>query len=125
MLPQLAVVSLWVADLAAALRFYEQVIGLPLNAAPGKRPHFKLANGATLVLLEGRPQPAILDTEAFTGRFPTLVFAIPDFDSALQRLEQAGVRLPWGVETDQHRRWVMFHDPSGNLIELVDSNPHP
>jgi hypothetical protein len=27
--------------------------------------------------------------------------------------------LPWGIEGDARSRWVMFHDPAGNLVELV------
>jgi hypothetical protein len=30
------------------------------------------------------------------------------------------VDLPWGIERDEHSRWAMFHDPAGNLIELVE-----
>jgi hypothetical protein len=29
------------------------------------------------------------------------------------------VELPWGLESNPAGRWVMFHDPAGNLIELV------
>jgi hypothetical protein len=29
------------------------------------------------------------------------------------------VDLLWGIEEDAGSRWVMLHDPAGNLIELV------
>ena len=35
-------------------------------------------------------------------------------------LEEHRIALPWGVETDGGSRWVMFHDPAGNLVELVE-----
>jgi hypothetical protein len=37
----------------------------------------------------------------------------------VERLTDHQVALPWGVEGGAGERWVMFHDPAGNLIELV------
>jgi hypothetical protein len=34
-------------------------------------------------------------------------------------LQAHHVELPWGVEARAKDRWVMFHDPGGNLIEFV------
>ena len=33
-----------------------------------------------------------------------------------------GKPMPWGVEGNSASRWMMFHDPAGNLIELVQFN---
>jgi len=36
------------------------------------------------------------------------------------------VELSWGIEQDASTRWVMFHDPAGNLLELVQfGDAHP
>jgi predicted enzyme related to lactoylglutathione lyase len=48
-----------------------------------------------------------------------IAFAVEDLDSAVERLNHHGVEMPWGVESDSNSRWVMFYDPGGNLIELV------
>lgn len=52
-------------------------------------------------------------------RFPIVAFAADDLDAAVDRLRAHGVEMPWGVEEDADSRWVMFHDPAGNLIEVA------
>ena len=116
MSPRLAVISLWAEDVPAAARFYRDVLGLRLLPHhAGDRPHFDL-DGAYLTILGGRPQPALA---AEPARFPVLAFAVDDLAAAAARLSAAGVDLPWGQEADAGSRWVMFRDPAGNLIELV------
>jgi len=113
--PKLAVVSLWAENVTAAAHFYRDVIGLRLWAHHGDRPHFDL-NGVHVVLLKGRPMPAQNPTP---DRFPVVAFAVNDLDAAVDRLRAHHVDLPWGIEEDADSRWVMFHDPAGNLIELA------
>lgn len=118
---QLAVISLWAQDVPAAAHFYRDVIGLPLLAHHGGRPHFKLGE-VFLTILQGKPMPA-QDPDPL--RFPVLALAVDDLEAALENLRRHNVELPWGVESDEGMqsnaasRWVMFHDPGGNLIELV------
>jgi hypothetical protein len=52
--------------------------------------------------------------------FPMVAFAIPELDTAIEKLHLHEVDLPWGVETNAAGQWVMFHDPEGNLVELVE-----
>jgi catechol 2,3-dioxygenase-like lactoylglutathione lyase family enzyme len=112
----IAVVSLWAEDVPTTAHFYRDVVGLeivPHHA--GDRLHFDLG-GCYLTIVHGRstlppdPQP----------RFPVVSFSIPDLEAAIEKLRQRSVDLPWGVETDTAGRWVMFHDPAGNLVELVE-----
>jgi len=112
---RIAVVSLWAPDVPATAHFYRDVVGLPLLAHHGDRPHFDL-NGSYLVILKGLPISA---QEASPARFPLMAFAVEDLDAAVERLAAHGVAMPWGIEGDAHSRWVMFHDPAGNLVELV------
>lgn len=112
---RLAVVSLWAEDVPAATHFYRDVIGLRLLPHHGSRPHFDLG-GIYLAILKGQPQPALDPTPA---RFPIVAFAVDDLDAAVDRLHAHGVETPWGIEEDHDSRWVMFHDPAGNLIELA------
>jgi catechol 2,3-dioxygenase-like lactoylglutathione lyase family enzyme len=112
-----AVVSLWAEDVPAAAQFYQDVIGLPIVAHhAGNRPHFDL-DGTYLTILHGRP--------ALPGnpesRFPVVAFSVPDLDAAMKKLQSHEVNLPWVVETNAAERWVMVHDPAGNLIELMES----
>lgn len=116
----IAVVSLWAKDVAAAAHFYQDVIGLQLlphlsQHDPHRRPHFDLS-GTYLIILKGKPVPA---QDAEPSRFPLMALAVDDLDPAIERLQAHGVELPWGVEENADARWVLFRDPAGNLVELV------
>ena len=115
MLPRLAVVTLWAEDVAAAVHFYRDVIGLKLLMHDRQRPHFDLG-GIYLVILQGRPVPPL---DPVPARFPVVAFAVDDLDATVEHLRTQRVELPWGVEEDADSRWVMFYDPAGNLIELA------
>jgi catechol 2,3-dioxygenase-like lactoylglutathione lyase family enzyme len=112
---RIAVISLWAEDVPAAAHFYRDAIGLPLLPHhAGERPHFDLG-GPILTILPGRPgQPPP------EPRFPLLALSVPDLETALARLRLHGVALPPQVESNPAGRWVLFHDPAGNLIELVE-----
>jgi predicted enzyme related to lactoylglutathione lyase len=111
---RIAIVSLQAEDVPAVVHFYQDVVGLPLQTHfTGDHPHFNLGD-TTLTIIRGRPD---LPPEP---RFPVVAFSIPDLDDALIRLRSHGIELPWGVETNATGRWVMFHDPAGNLIEMVE-----
>jgi len=47
---------------------------------------------------------------------------VEDFDERLGRLEKHGITMPWGIEMNETSRWIIFNDPAGNLIELVQFN---
>jgi catechol 2,3-dioxygenase-like lactoylglutathione lyase family enzyme len=112
---RLAVVSILAEDVPATAHFYRDVIGLRLLPHHGERPHFDLG-GIYLTIVKGHPIPAQTST---SDRFPLIAFAVEDLDVAMARLRAHHVELPWGIEADTNSRWVMFHDPAGNLIELV------
>ena len=112
---ELAVVTLWAEDVNRATDFYRDVLGLRLLTIDRGRPHFDLS-GAFLVILQGRPRGA---ENAVPPRFPVLAFAVDNLEDAIQQLEASGVEMPWGVEEDNHSRWVMFNDPAGNLLEIA------
>lgn len=109
---QIFAVSLLAEDLPAAAQFYRDVLGLRLLSHQGGKPHFDLG-GSYLVLLPGRPA-------ASAERFPLVALSVEDLDAKVKRLGEHRVALPWGVEKDGNSRWVMFHDPAGNLVELVE-----
>jgi len=110
-----AVVSLWAEDVPACAHFYRDVLQLNLLNQHAHIPHFEL-HGIYLTILKGHPMAAL---EAIPARFPLIALAVDDLDQSLERLRAHGVQMPWGVEQDAGSRWVMFHDPAGNLIELV------
>jgi catechol 2,3-dioxygenase-like lactoylglutathione lyase family enzyme len=112
---KIAVVSLWAEDVPTTVHFYRDVLGLRLLPHHRQQPHFDLG-GVFLTIVKGQPVPA---RDAQPDRFPLLALAVDEFDGAIERLRAHRVELPWGVEEDGQSRWVMFRDPAGNLIELV------
>ena len=114
-----AVISLWAEDVPAAVHFYRDVVGLqllPSHAHHSERPHFNL-DGTYLTILQGKPVPA---QDAEPSDFPLVAFAVDDLASAVERLRAHGVELPQGVQEGVDSRWVVFRDPAGNLVELVE-----
>ena len=113
-----AVVALWAEDIVAAAHFYREVLQLQLALHHTGRVHFEI-HGVYLVLNKGRALPV---QNAEPARFPLFAISVDDLDERIDRLQKHGTLLPWGIETDETSRWVMFHDPAGNLIELVQFN---
>jgi len=111
------VVSLWAEDLQGASHFYRDVIGLPMQPHHRERLHFDL-DGAYLVILKGKPPRAEVEGQT---RFPLVALTVDDLEAAVNRLRANQVELPWGIEEGSGLRWVMFRDPAGNLIELVET----
>jgi catechol 2,3-dioxygenase-like lactoylglutathione lyase family enzyme len=109
-----AVVCLRAPDPNALAPFYAEVLGLPPAAVSQEYPHFDLG-GSYLVLRPGTPDQA----NAVHDRFPAVALAVDDLHAALHRLQAHAVELPWGVESNPRAQWVVFWDPAGNLIELV------
>lgn len=115
---QLIAVTLWTEDLPATVRFYRDILGLPLLPDPGEQPQFDLGN-ATLAIAKGRPLPA---QNVDNPRLPLIALSVANLTAVLARLEAAQIELPWGVEKSQQAHRVLLHDPAGNLIELVQFN---
>ncbi len=117
-LSRIVVTTVWAEDVSAAAHFYRDVVGLqPFvdDHHTVERPHFKL-NGGYLVILKGQPRPAE-NTEP--EHFPLFALSVDDLDKAVEQLKAHNVTLPWGVQSEGQQQYVMFHDPAGNLIELV------
>jgi catechol-2,3-dioxygenase len=113
---RLYVVTLWAPDVDSAAHFYRDVLGLAMLPNHGHRPHFKV--GLTLLVIMRSEGP--ISQTGQSERFPCLALEVEDLDAALEQLNDHKVDLPWGIEEDGDSRWVMFHDPAGNLIELAE-----
>ena len=117
-----------VRDMAASVRFYAEILGLPEVENPmGKGPirWFQLAGGTNLHLVPGNTAPV-----AERGIGTHLALAAPDFDAMVERLTAAGVTFgdmpgrpgkissrPDGV------RQCFIRDPDGFWIEINDAKP--
>ena len=112
-------VNVNVADLGAAVAFYRDVLGLPLDPTPDQGFHsqfFRLANGQQIHMNE------IADERQFRGHF---CLVVPDFMGVFARAKAANAidLEPWGrVRRLPSGAMQMFvRDPSGNLIEVASA----
>ncbi|MDZ8119501.1 VOC family protein [Pontiella agarivorans] len=116
----------------ALVKFYHEVIGLELFAAPGTTTFLKVADD-----LEGHPQLLVIfdSKHAYSGprhmksgradsRSGTLhhfAFALEAKDFALERerLQNMNVALAFDEHPAFGWRSIYMHDPDGNSVELV------
>ncbi len=111
-------VSLNVVDVAAALPFYTQVLGLQVLS----RPDFGIP-GAWLGTGNGVQIHLIEDPTFVAPSGPHLAFETADIDGETVRLRDLGVDVGEPFELDGMRQ-AFFHDPSGNQFEL-NQPPNP
>ena len=116
---RVAVVTLWAEDVPQAVHFYRDLVGLPLANLHGGMPHFNL--GETIFLIaQGKPQAP---QNSVPDNFPLIAFSVPDFEQTINRLRQHQIEMPEGIIHGDGARWVLFHDPAGNLVELTEFVP--
>jgi catechol 2,3-dioxygenase-like lactoylglutathione lyase family enzyme len=119
----IAAITLFVEDLEAAKRFYQDVFGLPVFFEDADSAVFRF--GGTLVNLLKAAAAIELVAPAAVGSAeagPRLVFtiAVDDVDATCAELDRRGVTLlngpmdrPWGVRT------ASFVDPGGHIWEVA------
>jgi catechol-2,3-dioxygenase len=113
--PKFAVITLWVEDVVKVADFYRDGLGLRLLSHHDGSFHFDV-NGVYLAIRKGRA----ISIEAYeSSRFPLFAIAVDDLEKRVDQLEKLNIVFPWGIESNANSRWIMFNDPAGNLIELV------
>jgi catechol 2,3-dioxygenase-like lactoylglutathione lyase family enzyme len=121
---RIAAVTLFVEDLAAAQRFYEDVFRVPMVHEDENSTVFRF--GDTLVnLLRASEAPSLVEPAAVASsdggvRFQ-FTLGVEDVDAMCEVLERRGVELlngpmdrPWGIRT------ASFRDPGGHIWEIAD-----
>jgi methylmalonyl-CoA/ethylmalonyl-CoA epimerase len=121
-----------VSDLAAAVAFYRDALGLEIEApedvaSQRVRAHFIPVGDSALELLEGTAEDSPITTY-LAKRGPGihhLTLRVPDIRAALARLKEKGVRLiDESPREGAHGSLVAFIHPSsahGVLVELKQS----
>lgn len=119
---------LYVSDLAAAERFYRDVLGLePFSKAPGRQLFYRCGNQ---VLLLFNPEATSKPPAANALPVPPHGAAGPghvcfrasadEMDGWRQRLEAGGVTLEADFAWPGGGRSIYFRDPSGNCLEFAE-----
>ena len=111
---------IYVRDMAAMQRFYEQVLGFRL--ARELSPNWKEYHVGANTLVLARPGMTAEDAPLPEGSAAMqLAFRVPpaDVDRCAETLRQAGVE-PLSPPTDRAfgHRTLFFRDPDGNVLEI-------
>jgi catechol 2,3-dioxygenase-like lactoylglutathione lyase family enzyme len=121
-LSKISIVMLGVRDLARAVNFYRDTLGLKVQFQSAEFA-FLDAGGVTLALALPLAQ-ALGGANAKLGGAAELVFAVDDVQSAFEALSAKGVkfiRLPHNVIGAQ---WAAnFEDPDGHALSVFGANP--
>ena len=119
----IATVTLFVEDLDAAKRFYQEAFGLPVVFEDDDSAVFKFSNMLVNLLKTTAAgeliDPAPVATREAGSRFQ-LTIEVDDVDAMCVELALHGVQLlngpidrPWGVRT------ASFRDPGGHIWEIA------
>ena len=116
---QFSFVTIQVADMAASLRFYGDMLGMEtvrrFSPGPGAEIVFLSQGGLQLELIcraDAVPPPE--------GDDFSLGFAVDDLDRELLRLTAAGVACGPALQVGPRTRMSFCNDPDGNAVELVE-----
>jgi catechol-2,3-dioxygenase len=114
-----------VADLAAAERFYREVIGLPVITRwtdERKAVWLDLGDGAALGLWPVETGGAAAIHNGRGGSHVHFALRIPQgsLEAVRTRLEELGYEVE-GFDFDDGNRSLYLDDPDGNVVELMDA----
>jgi catechol 2,3-dioxygenase-like lactoylglutathione lyase family enzyme len=119
----ISAITLFVEDLAATKRFYEEVFGLPVHYEDDDSAVFNFGNTLVNLLTTTAAveliEPASIASPDAGARFQ-LTIEVDDVDAICDELTRRGVELlngpmdrPWGIRT------AAFRDPGGHLWEIA------
>jgi catechol 2,3-dioxygenase-like lactoylglutathione lyase family enzyme len=132
---RVGIVQINVTDLDEAWRFYVETLGIPGRRALGPGHPFELelggaAPGGPTVLVYPVRRPVERDYPNETG--VTLVLHTDDIRATVAEWRARGVafvRIAWsreesGIADTPFGPFIAFHDPSGNVHELLQPAAH-
>jgi catechol 2,3-dioxygenase-like lactoylglutathione lyase family enzyme len=108
-------VSINVSDVAAALAFYTEVLGLEQRT---DRPEFGIGGHW---LNAGGQQVHLIDMAMPDQRGQHFALQVADLDAVVAELRARGITVGEPMSTGVGRQ-CNLHDPCGNLIELNEPN---
>lgn len=113
--------TLLVRDLDESIRFYQEIIGLPLaerfQAGPDREIAF-LGGGETKIELIWSADQGEIDP----GTDISWGFAVESLDAAMAHVREREVPILSGpIQPNPHTRFFYLKDPNGMKIQLVES----
>ncbi len=119
MIDGIAGVILWTEDVERLAAFYRDVLGLTVHS---QRPHFVVFSLGSLRLSVGKH-----DGVAGRTKDPYRIMVnlgVQNIQTAYARMKAQGVAFLRPPEQEHWGGWVAtFHDPDGNIIQLLQQPP--
>lgn len=120
---------LYVDDLDAAVRFYTDVLRLPLTYRFTDACFLQTGRHSTLIVFDRqalRERTSIIPAHGATGP-GHVALAIPaaDYDAWRRRLVAHGVEIEHEQIWSQQTRSIYFRDPDGNSLEFIEATHYP
>lgn len=118
-------VAFEVSNMDEAIRFYTQVLGLPLlsrnvDSEHGEEFAFIELSGGNIELLRRLDTGAADQPSMRPSLCPHLAVGVEDLNEAAERLARHGVPILKGpLEIQGLVRWLYFCDPDKNILEFV------
>jgi predicted enzyme related to lactoylglutathione lyase len=110
--------GVFVEDLEVSIRFYKDVMGLPLLGEGNDWAHFDSGNGSLLELFSGGK--ASEDPKMPIQQSIVVGFRVENLERSIAELEQKGVRFIGEAGEYEGTRWAHFSDPEGNQLEIKE-----
>lgn len=111
-----AEISTYVSDLAAAVAFYRDALGLALTQREDDFAIFD-CNGIEFVLMAGNEKAAARGPRA-PGT--ALCLQSDDLTGAMTRLRRQGVTILTDIQTVPQGRYAIIADPDGTPVEIIE-----
>jgi lactoylglutathione lyase len=112
-------VTLSVKNLEESVKFYHEVVGLPVKRRFSSRP------GTTIVFLgNGETEIELIDNQAQTevsmGQDISLGFAVASVQETLDFLRQKGIETGEVSQPNPQVKFFFAHDPNGLSVQFVE-----
>ncbi len=113
-------VTLTVKNMDESLKFYTEVLGLPLESRRPAGPQMELA-----FLGDGETKVELVCSQAVTefdmGQSISLGFSVASVDQSIAALKQQGIAIHSGpFQPAPHIRFFFITDPNGLKIQLIE-----
>ena len=112
--------TIHVTDLAASIRFYEDVMGMKVTKRFASGPDIEIAfmaDGPTEIELLCNKQEELGQYQPF----PSFGFAVEDLDQAMAEMKVKGVAITKGpFQPNPSTRFFFIQDPDGVPLQLIE-----